>query len=395
MSSNQREMERREKRAQKERKQKTVLWIIIAIIVLVLIIMKVCEININSVKNHFTDEQGNFTLTQGVVEDNFPYSIDSSRNATVININNKLGVLTQNSFTVINTQDGTADYMLEHGYSNPILKTAGVYSLIFDQGARKYRLDTTGDLVYEEEMSNTILCADVSKKGTVAVATTSKSKLCDITVFSKSLKKEMEISISDGYVVALSMNDNGKYVAACVVNGKDALLKTTVLIFNVSASKLYRSVELPQGCAVDISYSGNNLIALGENYVGVITKSGEYKEVYKKDSISARCFCYTPAGDLVLVSNSYNNSTDNTVSYIKPSGRIKNEIKVDGNIKSVSATSGVVSVLTNNEIISFNLSNGEEKGRDTTDDSANSICRLGSGIFIQKQSSIIKGGEQK
>lgn len=395
MAGNQREMERREKRAQKEKKQKQIIWIIIAVIILVLIIMKVCEVNINSVKNRFTDENGKFTLTEGVVEDNFPYTIDSSQNVSAVNINNKIGVLTPNSFTVINSQDGSTDYMFEHGYSNPILKTSGVYSLVLDQGAKKYRLDTTSGIVYEEEMSNTILCADVSKNGTAAVATTSKEKLCDITVFSKSLKKEMEISTSDGYIVAVSLSESGKYVAAAVVSGENAELKTTVYIYSISDSSNVKSAELPRGSLIDLRYAGSNIIAVGDSYAGIIDKSGKYEDIYAKDAISTRCFCYTPAGDLVLVYNSYSNSTDNYIAHIKKSGKIKNEIKVSGNVKSVTAASSVVSALTSSEIISFNLSNGEKKGRLSIDDSVNSICRLGSEIFIQKQSLIDRSEVEK
>ena len=86
--------------------------------------------------------------------------------------------------------------------------------------------------------------------------------------------------------------------------------------------------------------------------------------------------------------DSYSNSTENVIAYIKKNGQLKREISVSGNIKSVSAGSSLVSVLTNSEIISYNLSDGEEKSRLSTDDSARSICCMGSEIFIHRQSLI-------
>ena len=391
MAGNQREMERREKRARKDRRNKKILWIIIGVIVLVLIIMKICEININSVKDHFTDENGNFTLTDGVADDNFPYNLDSSQNVTVVNINNKLGIMTPNSFTVLNNKDAEADYLFEHGYSNPILETAGIYSLIYNQGAKNYRLDTVSSAVYEQEMENTILCADVSKNGTVAVATTSSEKICDITVYSKSLEKTLHLSTSDGYIVSLALSDNGKKLAAAVLTGENGNLKTTVYIYEAANGGAdANAVELPHGSVIDMSFTSNNVLVVGDSYAGVIKNNDKYEEIYAENAISTRSISYTPAGDLILAYNSYSNSTDNIVAYIKSNGQIKNEIKVSGNIKSVSASSSLVSVLTNSEIISFNLSNAEEKDRASTDDSAKSICRMGSEIFIQKQSLIDK-----
>lgn len=389
MADNQREMERREKRARKDRRNKKIIWIIIAVIVLILIIMKVFEININSVIDRFTDEQGNFTLTEGVVEDNFPYNIDSSQNVSIVNINNQLGVLTPGSFTVLNSKNAEVKYAFEHGYSNPALETEGIYSLVYDQGSSVYRLDTASGAVYEEEVANTLLCADVAKNGTVAVATTSAEKLCDIIVYSKSLEKEMEISLSDGYIVSISLSDNGKKVAAAVVTGENADLKTSVYIYEVSEGETSRTaVELPQGLIIDLNYTSRNVLVVGDSYAGVIDNSGKYKDIYKSGDISTQSLAYTPSGDLVLVYNSYSNSTENVIAYIKKNGQLKREISVSGNIKSVSAGSSLVSVLTNSEIISYNLSDGEEKSRLSTDDSARSICCMGSEIFIHRQSLI-------
>ena len=66
MAGNQREMRKKELKAKKDRKNKTIIWIIIAIVVAVLIVMKVCEININTVKEHFTDSSGKLSISQNV-----------------------------------------------------------------------------------------------------------------------------------------------------------------------------------------------------------------------------------------------------------------------------------------------------------------------------------------
>ena len=112
MAGNQREMRKKELKAKKDRKNKTIIWIIIAIVVAVLIVMKVCEININTVKEHFTDSSGKLSISQNVDKNNFSYNLDSSQNVTVKNINNKLGVLTPSTFTVIDTKRAVAKYTL-------------------------------------------------------------------------------------------------------------------------------------------------------------------------------------------------------------------------------------------------------------------------------------------
>lgn len=390
MAGNQREMERREKRERKDKRRKLVIWIIIAVIVFALAVMKICEVNINSIVDRFTDENGRFTLTEGVVTDNFPYSIDSSQNVKMVNANNKIGVITPNSYTVLDSKDATADYVFEHGYSNPILANAGVYSLVYDQGAKKYRLDTLSQPVYEEESANSIICADVSKNGTVALATTSSEKLCDITVYSKSLKNELSLGLSDGYIIDIALNDSADKVAVAVVNSENADLKTTVYTYNVGSDGTVSSkTVLPSGVLYDLCYAGSNIWAVGSDYLGVV-KNGEYKETYAQGTINIECFTYNTSGDVVLAYGNYSNSSQLVVSCVKSSGKIRNEFNFDGNIKSVTATTSLISILTNDEIITYNLKNGELRESLQISDSAKSICRIGSSVFIHKQSVIDK-----
>lgn len=389
MAGNQREIEREERREQREKKHKLVVWILIAVVVLALIIMKICEVNVNSIKDRFTDSEGNFTLTEGVVTDNFPFSLDASQNVIVTDFNNMLGILTPNSFTVLDSKEASVNYAFEHGYSNPVLETEGVYSLIYDQGAKNYRLDTTSQAVYEEESARSILCADVSKNGIVAIASASKEKLCDVTVMSKSLKELFSFSISEGYIVDIALNDSGRELAIAVVNSQNAALVTTVYTYNVGGSTEGKAVQLPSGVLAEIRYSGKNIWAVGDDYLGVIRK-GEFSSVFEQGSINTICFDFTSAGDLLIAYGGYSNSTDCTLSYVKSSGKVKNDISLDANIKDVSATAGIAYVLTNDEIIGYNYKNGEEKGRYDNNDSVKSICALGSSVYTHKQSVIDK-----
>lgn len=387
MAGNQREMQRREKRAKKDKRNRIIIWIIIAVIVAVLAVMKICEININSVKNHFTDENGNFTLSNGVVEDNFPYNLDASKNVVLKAVNNKISIITPTSFTVLNSSDASEEYTFNHGYSNPIVTSCGSYSLIYDQGAKKMRLDTTSDNVYETDSSNSILCADVAKNGTVVYATTSKDKKSDIIVINKSLSEKLKHSISYGYIIAVAINDNASKIAFAAVNSKDAQLKTMLYTMNVSSGEIQGEFEIAQGNILNIEYAGSKLMVVGDDFIGCITGQKNYEDVFKPGTINNICFTYTPSMDLVLVYNDYNNSTDNKLVKIKGT-KVKTEINVAGNVKSVSASSSLVSVLTNNEIITYNLSNGEEKEKIQVDDSVKAICRMGSDVFVHRQSLI-------
>ena len=229
MAGNQREMERKNRKSRKDRKNKIIAWVVIAVIILVLAIMKICEININSVKDHFTDSNGNFTLTQGVVDNNFPYNLDSSQGVVMKNVNGKLCALTPTGFSVINSKNAEEEYAFSHGYLNPLLKNSGIYTLLYDQGAKQMRLDDTSGNVYQHSIDSNILCADVSKNGNVAYSATSDEKKCIVSVINKSVKQKFECAVSYGYVVDVSINDAGNKLAFVAVNSENARLNQSFL----------------------------------------------------------------------------------------------------------------------------------------------------------------------
>lgn len=388
MAGNQREMHRKEKRAQKDRRNKIIVWTIIVLIIIALAVMKICEININSVKEHFTDADGNFTITQGVTEDNFPYNTDSSRNVTLKEVNKKIGVLTPTSFTVLDSKNADVKYTFDHGYANPIMKSSGIYTLIFDQGDKSFRLDTTSYNVYENEANTNIFCADVAKNGSVVYAAASKEKKCDIYVYNKSLKKQLSYSTSDGYVVAAAINDRGNKISFVTVNSENAQLKSTLYTMNIGENEIKEKFELPAGNVIDIKYSSNNVYVIGDSFLSVISNQKKAQAVYKQGSISTVAYTFTPSNELVLIYNGYTNSKDNIIARVKPNGKIRKEGKISGIVKSVSSSSSIVSVLTGNEIASFKLSNLKNIGSTAVDDSAKSICRMGTEVFVHRQSLI-------
>ena len=389
MADRQRQYQREEKKLKKEKKHKIILWALFTILVIVLVIMRVSEININSVVDRFTDESGKFTLTDGVKDENFPYTIDSSKNVILTDANNKLGVLTPSSFTVVDASDGNTEYVFEHGYSNPVIDKSGIYTLIYDQGSNGYRLDTTSASVYQKTADNPILCGAVNKKGLVAIAENISAKHCSISVINDSLEAVFSENISDGYIVDMALSANGKKLAVIKVSSVNAALEVTACIYKLPSGENLGTVKLPQGALIDARYNGNSLYTVGDSYAGIVKNDNEYTEVYKAGTVSNVCFDYSAKDELILVHSEFDNSTTNICSVISSSGKVRTDINISGAVKDVSASSSRIMVLTANEILAFSY-RGKEKGSADCNDSVKSICTLGNQVFCHRQTIIEK-----
>ena len=279
--------------------------------------------------------------------------------------------------------------------SNPVIKTSGIYSLLVDQGSTKMRLDNTSENVYENELKGNILCGDVAKNGNTALATLSGDKLCNVTVYNKSLDKKMSYDFDYGYIIDIAINNSGSKIAFVALNSKNAQLKAKLYTMNVGTSEPKAILDLPNCNVLDLKYNSDNLYVVADDYIGIVSNQKKLKTVFECGKINTVCYTFTPNDELVLAYNDYSNSTENKLVRVRAGGNTKSETTVNGNIRYISASPSVVSVLTDSNIVTYSLGNMKQKKRVSVDDSVKSICQMGSAVFIHRQSLIERNESDK
>lgn len=385
MPSNQRENARREKQQQKERKTKYIIWCVLAIIAVALVVMKICEIDFNSVKNRFVNENGEISISSTANTSNYPFVMDSSK-VKVSTVNDKLGLLTDSTVTILNPSDAKPVYEFAHGFANPIASFAGNYICIIDQGTNRFRLDSTTENIYESTTDMPILCADVSKRGRIIYATQGKETKSSVFVVNGKLETEMKLNVNDGYVVATAIDGSGKKIAYATVNSKDAKLVTTVHTYSVGAEKETASFEFVGSNIMDLHYSSSgSLFIVGTDFVSVVSNQKKLHNTFEIGSVNTVCFNYTDSGELVYAYEKYQGANENTICYVKNSGKVKTSVELNQRAKYVSSASNIITVLFNEEIVNYSLTSGKEKERFACDDAVSTANRMSSKIFVTRQ----------
>lgn len=385
MATNQREIERKEKREKKQHKNTLIFWCVVLVIVLVLLIMKLCEIDYTELKNQISAK---ISSSQSVSDDEkFPYVLESSEGVVITELGNKISVLNDENISVVDSSDAKQIFIDEHGFANPVMNVGGSYSVAFDQGSNKYRLDTQKDNVYKSTADNTILCAAVSGSGTVAMALTSSEAKSEIAVLNKSLDEKLRYSVSAGYVTDIAVDDNANRIAFAVIHSENAAFYTTVYTMNVGDTSPKAEFTYPS-TVLDIRFSGSKLFVIGTDFVSVISSMKNEEKVFEQGSINTVSFFYNSSGNLVLAYTEYTGQTDNKIALIQPSGKVKTDITLGTDIKDISASSSEISVLTDDSLIVYSISKGEVKNQYSVDDSYSSILQMSSKIFAKHRSYI-------
>lgn len=278
MASNQRENERAARKSAKARKIQKIIWIALAVVIVAIIAMKISEIDFKALKNNLTDENGKLSISSLVSDESrFPVLLDSSGDITFGTAGNQLAVLSDVSFTVVNSGNANVQYSDNHGFANPIMKTSGSYAVIFDQGTDKYRLDSATEKIYTDKCDNIILCADVSNSGIIALATTSNEAKSEIVVHNKALKEKLKYKVSGGYVTAVAIDDSSNRIAFAAVNSENAKLKTTVYTMNINDEKPRAEFVYYSSAVLDLHFSSSDLYVVGSDFISIISSLKDEK----------------------------------------------------------------------------------------------------------------------
>ncbi|MBR4241693.1 MAG: hypothetical protein IKR97_05680 [Eubacterium sp.] len=384
MPSQKRVNERREKQQKNEQKTKTIIWIVLILVIFVLIIMRICEIDFKDIKNRYFDENGHLTFSMTTNENAYPFSLSSSGDVRVQPIGDKISIVNDTSCTVINPTDAKIIYSYNHGYANPIVKYAGNYFCLFDQGATRLRLDRANKNVFETKTDKPIICADVSKNGNIAYIARYENGKSELVVINSTLKKLMKYSINEGYAIGVAIDSSGKKIAYACANSKNADFITTITTINLGDSEKRASFDFRDSSFMDLRYStGSRLYYVSTRGVSVIKNQKKLFETFKSGSVNTVCYNYTKDNELVYVYSSYSSANENKLVYINSSGKVKTEIDLNKKPKYISATNEIC-VLFKDSVALYSITKGELKTSYKCDDSLTSANKISTKIFITR-----------
>ena len=378
MASEQREKERLERKRKKNKKKRIIAWIIIGIIVAVLLVMRIAEIDFSSIGSGSLSSAGQQTS-------DFPFKLTSGSDIYFGSVGNDIAVLENTTYTVLDPSNAEVKINFDHGYANPVIETAGGYSLLYDQGGTSYRLDNDSDNIYQESSQNKIPCAGVSDSGTVVLAETSSESLSTVSVYSKSLKQKFSYDVTDGYVTNVAVDSRGSRVAFAVVSSENARFKTVVYTMNVEDKEPRAQFEYTGSSVLDIRFSSTDLFVVGSDFVSVIDSLKTEKAVYEQGTVNTVTYSFASNGNLIYAYTEYSGSAGNNISVVKPSGRTKEVASTDIAVKDVTGNSSRVSVLTAESVVTYKISNSDVLAEYQADDSYSSIQQISDSVYARRQ----------
>lgn len=348
---------------------KTLKLLAIILVVLLLIIIAAAQfggVTFSTVGDYFTTALSNIGSGDG-----YPYDVNSIEITDAGITNSDLVLVYDSSVKVLNsTAKELSD--IAHNYDYPVISTNSGRILLFDEGAKNFRVQSKTRILYEKEMSHIILTGAMGKDGSVALATRADNAESMLTVFDSNRDEVFVWKCAKEHIVACDVSDNGKNFVVSVLGVQNGSVYSKVHIFNKNKTEPTATFEYTDSAVSSVQFLSNETVMVMGNNVCEIIKGDEVKEKIDVTVNTTYKLYISDNNTAILVLSKYSSTTQKIIKIYNKSGKELFTQEIDGLVKSVSTDGKYVAVLTDSQAQIFNMK-GEMCGSATVTADAEKI----------------------
>ena len=163
----------------------------------------------------------------------FPVEDDFSATLQADGMGTGLAVLSPDSFNVY-SPTGRNVFTYSHTMQNPVMDTASKRAVIYDLNRTSLKVANGHNILFQQEMENSIIHAEISDSNRIAVTTRSASYNGEVTVFNFNMKQRFVWYCATGFPIYSSLSDSGKMLAVNTVQTVDGILTNDIYVIDAA-----------------------------------------------------------------------------------------------------------------------------------------------------------------
>ncbi len=218
-------------------------------------------------------------LSGGQGGDGFPVEITGSEVLDMAETRDGLALLTDTAYIVYNSNGGEV-LRRPHGFSSPILKTAGKWALIAEAGGTRLRLENRSSTAAEVTAENKIVSAAVSADGNFAVCTeSSQGYMSEIIVYNSKAEILYHRYVTGLIILDVALSPDGGSLAAIGVTAEAGGMKSSLLLYDLDKEDPVMQVDDTglMFCAVGF-FSNGAAVAVGDTGLWMANPDGAVRQ---------------------------------------------------------------------------------------------------------------------
>lgn len=354
---------------------------LVSVILVILILVSIAAARISGVTVSMASEGFRTFLAKIGSGGGFPYSLAGISVSDLSVANSDLVLLDDSSLRVI---DSTAKEIsnIEHSFDHPVLNTSSGRIMLYDIGAKQFRIQSKTRVLFEKQTDYMILTAALGKDGSAAVATRADGAESMLTVYDRNHKEAFRWACAKEHIVACDISDNGKKYVAAVLSVDNGSVYSKVYVFEKNKTEPYASFEYNDTAITKVKFLSNDrFVVFGNNICEIIDGKTVAEKIDVSVNTPSRLFV-SDNNTAVLVLSKYSSTTQKIIKVYNKSGKEKFSAEVTGIVKSVSTDGKYTAVLSDSQVCIYN-SKGEMTGKaEVTSDSIGvGVCGVRTYVF--------------
>lgn len=340
---------------------------LISVILVILILVSIAAAQISGVTVSMASEGFRTMIAKIGSGGGFPYSLAGISASDLSVSGSDLILLDDSGVRVI---DSTAKEIsnIEHRYDHPVVEASSGRILLYDIGAKQFRVQSKTRVLFEKQTDYMILTAALGQDGSAAVATRADGAESMLTVYDKNHKEAFRWACAKEHIVSCDVSDNGKKYVAAVLGVDNGSVYSKVYVFEKNSTEPYASFEYKDSALTQVKFlDGDRLLVFGNNVCEIIDGKTVSEKIDVSVNTPSRLFV-SDNNTAVLVLSKYSSTTQKIIKVYNKSGKELFSTEVTGIVKSVSTDGKYTAVLTDSQVCIYNTK-GEMTGKaDTTSD---------------------------
>ena len=286
------------------------------------------------------------TLGGGHTGDGYPVDMAGSTVQQMTETSEGLVLVTDTAYRMFNASGGEV-VNRPHGFSSPMLKTAGKWALLYDAGSYRLRLESRTGTAYERTTEAHLVDGAVNTKGMVALVTDStQGYLSEVVVYNRKQEQVYRWYSSELHVLGVALSNDGTSMAVIGVSSQAGYLRSSLLLFDLKKSEPVARYDDTGVLYTDVGYfPGGTVLAVGDTAARVVNESGtiDQTHAYEDYRLVGSAVGELSAG---LVLQPYGSTDTYRLLVLNPSGDQAYTEDFTGTFRDVAATEEGLLVLT-------------------------------------------------
>ena len=365
---------------------KTLKLFAIIFVILLLIVIAAAQfggVTFSTVSDYFYSTISSIGSGEG-----YPYSMNGIKIVDADVTNSDVVLVYDDSIKIL---DSTAKELsnVAHAYDHPVMHSNSGRILLYDEGGKKFRVQSKTRVLYEKELDYMILTASIGKEGSVAVATRTEGAESMLTVYDKNHEEVFVWTCAKEHIISCDISDNGKLYAVSVLGVKNGSVYSRVHLFNKKSETIEATFEYVDSAISSVQFLSNEtLMVLGDNVCEIINDNEVKEKIDVSVNTPSRLYI-SDNNTAVLVLSKYSSTTQKIIDVRNKSGAEVFTKEIDGLVKSVSTDGKYVAVLTDSTLQIYNMK-GEMCGSASVNTDAEKVIVSGRSTYVYSADKIEK-----